>query len=227
MGRITNSYIERSYDPSMAGYERIVRVFELPLVAQIVAQTGDQVYLSSVTRFILQLRQLRGFNITSFSFDGWQSADAAQQLTLAGLVTHGMTIDPITGMITGLPKPFSVDGSNTQPYREALEAFNERRALLPRYALLRRELRTLETTEPGHAPDHQPGMSKDVADCVAGVIGYLSAYGHALLEMPGRVELDRDDLGAAYDLGKVQRFGIEDDEVNFGIESGDLSFGVE
>jgi hypothetical protein len=177
----------------MNSYLRIVRTYEVPLVAQIVAPAGGQIYIGSITRFILQLKALRGFNITSFSFDGFQSADAMQQLALAGLVTKGMQIDDDTGEITGLPQSFSVDGSNVQPYREVLEGCNERRVLLPRYALLRKELRELEVTMPGMAPDHSPTGSKDVADPVAGVLGYLAAYGHAELRAPGEIIVDRTD----------------------------------
>jgi hypothetical protein len=154
MGRITESYEERMLDPASGNeYKRAMRTYEVPLVAQILAPVSDQIYLGSIVRFILQLRQLRGFNITSFSSDSFQSASAGQELMLAGLVTAGMTIDPYTGEVTGLPKPFSVDRSDG-PYREFLEAVNENRVRLPQYELLRKEMRELEATGPGGAPDH-------------------------------------------------------------------------
>ena len=128
---------------------------------------------------MLQLKQLRGFNITSFSVDGFESAEIQQQLMLAGLVTAGMIINPNTGQVTGLPKPFSVDRT-PQPYKDLLEAVNEVRVAMPNYPLLLKELEQLEFTEPGKAPDHPltDDGSKDVADSVAGVIGYLSVFGH-------------------------------------------------
>lgn len=90
---------------------------------------------------------------------------------LAGLVTAGMHIDENTGEVTGLPKPYSVDRS-PQGYRDLLEAVNEGRVVMPRYAILRRELAQLEFVEPGRAPDHPIRGSKDVADALAGVVGY-------------------------------------------------------
>jgi hypothetical protein len=85
-------------------------------------------------------------------------------------------------------KPFSVDGHSPQPYRELLEGLREHRIALRRYWILRRELRELETIGPGLAPDHPltPTGSKDVADGVAGAIGYLAAFGHAELTPSGR-----------------------------------------
>jgi hypothetical protein len=230
MGRIVSYAEETSTDPLMNSYTRIVRGYEVPLVAQIVAPAGGQIYIGAIVRFILQLKQLRGFNITSFSFDGFQSADAMQQLALAGLVTAGMVIDPNTGEIVGLPRAFSVDNTSVQPYRELLEGANEDRIAIARYALLRKELRELEVTMPGRAPDHQPNGSKDTGDPVAGVVGYLAAYGHAELQAEHDVVVDRGDLDDAYDLVPAQSFAIEESsDGGFGVDGDDpfSDFGVE
>lgn len=235
MGRITDSYREKALDPLQNAYERIVRHFEVPLVAQIVAPPGDQIYISSVTRLILQLKQVRGFNITSFSFDGFQSADAMQQLALAGLVTAGMRIEE-DGSVTGIPKKFSVDGKSDMPYREVLEAVNEARITLPRYELLRKEMRELQVVAPGEAPDHPVGGSKDTADPVAGVVGYLAAFGHAQLGDPlaNRVfhREDLEEIGAVDPVKMPQGggFGVEEAEWDWdaGVgSSGSLAFTIE
>lgn len=225
LGRITEDYTERSTDPLQKSYERIVRAFEVPLVAQVIAPPGSQVFISSIVRFILQLKQLRDFNITSFSFDGFQSASSAQELVLAGLVTAGMGIDAETGEVFGLPKPFSVDRS-PQPYRELLEAVNEERCLLPKYALLRKEMRGLESVKPGHAPNHPKTGTKDCLDAVAGVVGYLAAFGHAVMAMPEQVVVDRTDIAKAYDLTPTVDFGVEGGDefgVDFSEGLGDLT----
>jgi hypothetical protein len=230
MGRISESYVEKSRNALHQVVERVVRSFDIPLVAQIVAPVGDQIYLGSIVRFILQLREERGFNITSFSFDGFQSADSMQQLMLAGLVGPGMVIDQHSGEITGLPKPWSVDGRNTLPYRELLEAANERRIRIARYGLLKKELRELEVPDKYLAPDHPFGGSKDVADPCAGVVGYLSVFGHAELDVGGRV-VDREYFEEHYDLPTVAAFGVEDDpsSLTFSVEGGDaaLTFDLE
>jgi hypothetical protein len=237
VGRVVDDFLERVDDPTgaVSPYQRIVRVFEVPLVAQIIAPVGSQIFIGSVTELILQLRQLRGFNITSYSFDGFQSASASQELMKAGLITAGMEIDEHTGEITGLPKPYSVDRS-PQPYRDLLEGVNEARVLLPKYDLLRKEMRELERVEPNSAPDHPIGAgSKDVADPVAGVVGYLSVFGHAELEAEGIEIYDRRDLEGEYELGAARDFGVPDGELmvegefggfNVGMETGQINFNV-
>lgn len=229
MGRIAHSYTETSRTPDMANYERVVATYEVPLAAQIVAPIGDQIYIGSIVRFILQLKYMRKFNITSFSFDGFQSADASQQLMLAGLVTNGMGIDPETGQVFGMPRPFSVDGRSVQPYRELLEACNERRVALPRYYELRQQLRQLELIGPGKAPDHPANGRKDVSDAVAGVVGYLAALGHATIVTQG----DLPTYGVRDVLPEYEEpepFTFEDDDeplVGFGVDGSTLDFGVE
>ena len=192
VGRISGEWEEVATDPLLGKYRRVVKSYEIPLVAQILAPMGGQVYIGGITRFILQLKYGRGLNITSFSFDGFESADQMHQLAMAGLVTHGMHIDQVTGIIQGLPKPFSVD-RQVAPYRELLEGMNEQRVALANYPLLRRELSQLEIVEPGKPPDHPLDGSKDVADPCAGVVGYLAQYGHAVLQMPGVELLERED----------------------------------
>ncbi len=231
MGRIASAYEERAVDDLRREYLRIVNSYEVPLVAQIVAPVGDQIYISAIIRFILQLKQLRGFNITSFSVDGFESAEIQQQLMLAGLVTAGMIINPDTGQVSGLPKPFSVDRS-PQPYKDLLESVNEVRVGLPNYPLLLKELKQLEFVEAGHAPDHplSDDGSKDVADPLAGVVGYLAAFGHYKLMAGGVITVTREDLEKQYDLPSIPDFGVPGDDsddwdpetifdtVNFGLE---------
>jgi hypothetical protein len=210
MGRIGVSYEERAVDDLRREYVRIVNTYEVPLVAQMVAPVGDQIYINAIIRFVLELKQLRGFNITSFSVDGFQSAEIQQQLMLAGMVTAGMIINPDTGQVTGLPKPFSVDRS-PQPYKDLLETVNEVRVALPRYALLRRELCELEFIQPGKPPDHRVGSSKDVADAVAGVIGYLSVFGHGRLREAAVIPITSETVVELSGLPPIPDFSVEGD----------------
>jgi len=227
MGRIVESNVERSNSDRLQGYERVVNRYEIPLVAQIVAPSGDQIYLSSVVRLILQLRQVLGFNITSFSTDTFQSASVGQELTHAGLVTSGMEVDDETGIISGLPKPFSVDGHSVGPYRELLESVNERRCLMPRYEKLRQELRRLECLDPGYAPDHPIDGSKDVADPCAGVCGYLATFGHAILRPPETQYADMASIKRDYGMPDTPVFELEGETLVFEVESEPVGFAVE
>jgi hypothetical protein len=228
MGRIAESYAETGVGHDMRRYQRIVRTYEVPLAAEIVAPVGDQIYLSSIVRFILQLKQLRGFNITSFSSDQFQSAGSAQELMLAGLVTSGMSIDPATGEPVGLPRPFSVDRTDG-PYRELLEVVNENRIRLPNYEHLRKQMRELEYVGPGHGPDHPVMGQKDVADPVAGVVGYLATYGHAELSIGQGEIITRQDMEQRGMITPAENFGVEgDDDPMFDIEpAGAISFVID
>ncbi len=228
LGRIGRSWIETEPSPQNpdVNIQRVVRVFEVPLVAQVAAPVGEQIYLGAFIRLILQLKYERGFNITSFSSDRFQSADAAQQLMLAGLVTKGLRVDPDTGIVTGAPTSFSVDGRSTMPYQEVLESVNDNRLALPRYSILRQEMRRLELPDAGYAPDHPPGGSKDCADAVAGVVGYLATFGHTELAPMGPV-LDRQSLEHHYGVAPATNLGVEDaiDDILDG--GGMLDLGVE
>ena len=81
--------------------------------------------------------------------------------------------------------------------------------LLPKYELLRKEMRELESTKPGHAPNHSKTGTKDSLDAVAGVVGYLAAFGHAVMAMPEQVIVDRHDIEQAYDLPQGEDFIVE------------------
>lgn len=221
MGRIAHVELETGTDALGRAYERVLRTFEVPLAAQIAAPRGSQIQVPAIVRLILLLKQERGFNITSASMDGYQSASSLQQLVSAGIVTTGMKVED-TGEITGIPKPFSVDRT-AQPYNDLLEAINERRVTVPRYTILRSELRGLERPLiPGNAPDHSDGSSKDVADAVAGVIGYLTAFGHAELLLDAPV-YDRDDFERELGWETPMTFGPDGadpygEDVTFGVE---------
>lgn len=162
--------------PSGTGY-RMVNRYVVPIVMQVLAPQNSEIHLTTISRFILQLRFVLGINITSFSYDGFESAGAIQELTLAGLVTNGIKMDDNTGRLVGFGKPWSVDRA-PDAHQELKEAVNEGRVLLPDYIPLFREMRRLEDI-PGKAPDHGFGGSKDVVDSVAGVVGYLATFGHA------------------------------------------------
>jgi hypothetical protein len=230
MGRITGEWGEKAEHPNLGAYTRWFRTYSVPLVAQIIAPEGGQVYITSVVKLILLLRQVRGFNITSFSFDGFQSVEASQQLVEAGLATAGMHLDPGTGDLHGLPKAFSVDGASSQPYRELLEVVNDDRIELPDYPILKRELGQLETALiPGQAPDHPVGGSKDTADPVAGVVGYLAAYGHTILFNPVDHQIDRAGLEEQGVLTpSTHDFGVHDeDDLTLALPAGGFMDGLE
>lgn len=213
MGRIGQTVMEAQKRWDGTRVERVIRTYEIPLAAQIIAPQGDQIYLTTIAKFVMALKQSLGFNITSFSCDQFQSAETMQQLMLAGMVTAGMDVDPDTHEVFGLPKPWSVDGGATLPYRELLEGINDDRISLPNTEILRKELRELENTEPGRAPDHPAtdDGSKDVADACAGVVGYLAVFGHHAIDLQGAPVTNRETLMRDYNLPPAEDFTVEED----------------
>lgn len=226
MARIAHTEVEHGENKLEQRYERIVRTFDVPLAAQIAAPAGQQIQLGSIIRMILLLKQERGFNITSWSIDGFESAMMMQEMAWAGIATVGLKVQD-NGEVTGIPRSFSVDKS-AQPYTEVLMAVNEQRIALPRYAILERELRTLERI-PGKAPDHGEGGSKDVADGVAGAIGYLAVHGHTELAAPD--VLTREDFERDHGWDEPLRFGPNDpgyvDDLAAAEDDDTVKFGVE
>jgi hypothetical protein len=155
--------------------------------------------------------------VTSFSYDGFQSAGAIQELTQAGLVTAGVKSDEF-GRLFGFGKPFSVDRT-PDAHQELKESVNEGRVLMPDYYPLKRELSHLEYI-PGKAPDHPSGQgsSKDCADAVAGVIGYLSVYGHERMTNPMTGTVPAEEIWNARKIAGDHTFDMESGPTEFAID---------
>lgn len=97
----------------------------------------------------------RGFNITTATLDGFQSAHLMQQLQDRGIDVRYLSVD-----------------RSMAPYMDLKETvLGERLNYYPHPKFLA-ELKTLEKVG-GKKIDHAPGGSKDVADCVAGVVHTL------------------------------------------------------
>ena len=87
------------------------------------------------------------------------------------------------------------------------------RVAMPNYPLLLKELKQLEFVEPGKAPDHPltDDGSKDVADSVAGVIGYLSVFGHGRLRYAAVTPITAKTVVELSGLPPVPDFSVEGD----------------
>jgi predicted phage terminase large subunit-like protein len=185
LGRISNwkrvvTFIEN------APMEVEVPLFEVPLVMRVIAPRVGHLNLGACADFIIALRQVRRFLITSASVAGFQSASLVQKFVRAGLVTVGALIDPNTGVPYGTGAPMAVD---KQPYTDLQLAVNEGRIRVMNYGWASRELMQLED-----GGQSITGL-KETSDSVAGVVGYLSRFGHSVLTMPGEDYVTLDDLG--------------------------------
>jgi predicted phage terminase large subunit-like protein len=185
LGRISNwkrvvTFIEGS------PMEVEVPLFEVPLVMRIIAPRVGHLNLGACADFIIALRQVRRFLITSASVAGFQSASLVQKFVRAGLVTVGALVDPKSGVPYGTGAPMSVD---KQPYTDLQLAVNEGRIQVMNYGWASRELAQLEDQG-----ESITGL-KETSDSVAGIVGYLSRYGHSVLTMPGDDYVTLEDLG--------------------------------
>lgn len=122
----------------------------IDLMHAFAAKPGREIEFSEIRDFIYSLKR-RGFNIKMISADSWQSKDTLQILHNAGFQTMTLSVD-----------------KNVEAYNFLKEGILENRVNYYAHPIFIKECRYLELLE-GKKVDHPQGMSKDVADSVAGV----------------------------------------------------------
>ncbi len=122
----------------------------IDLMHAFAAKPGQEIEFSAIRDFIYDLKK-RGFMIKTISADSWQSKDTLQILHNAGYRTMTLSVD-----------------KNLEAYTYMKEAVLEKRINYYVHPIFIKECRYLELIE-GKKVDHPQGMSKDVADSVAGV----------------------------------------------------------
>lgn len=137
----------------------------LPVVAydvilRIVPPPGGEVEFALIRKFIKDLRDVHGLPIKYVTFDGFEAVDSRQILKTQGFLTDYLSVDK--GM---------------ERYNSLKDAVYDVRALFHRNQFLAGELAGLQyaRTRGGakEKVDHRPDGSKDVADAVCGVYGFL------------------------------------------------------
>lgn len=130
------------------------------------APAGTEIILSEVRHMIYNLKEEFGFRIRMVSMDGFQSTDTKQQLRKRKFQTDYLSVD-----------------KSKLPYEDLRDAINENRIEFPPYKtylnkgdsdlveIAIKELSELEDKD--KKVDHPIGGSKDVADCMAGVVNTL------------------------------------------------------
>lgn len=143
------------------------------------AKPGKEIILSDVRKLIYELKFKRGFNIKVVTMDGFNTTDTMQQFRKKKINAEYLSVD-----------------KTKMPYVDLRESIYEERCLFPQYMvkynhadndkvnISYKELSQL--SEGVRKVDHPSGGSKDVADCMAGVV-------HSLMNEPGM----RRGLGAA------------------------------
>jgi len=121
---------------------------------QVVAPPSGEVDLELLRDLVLHLRGL--FNLKWCTLDSYQSAMMIQSLKKAGIRAGVLSVD-----------------TSMAPYVEVKNAIKDERILVPKHAVLVRELIRLERDDKRGKIDHLPGESKDVSDAVAGSLFIL------------------------------------------------------
>lgn len=130
---------------------------EIDFMLRIVPPTTGQIPLFKIRRFIYWLRSL--YPLGSVTFDGFQSADMIQQLQYSGVDARRLSVDESAAPYEALRLALLEDRLHYYKY----EPF-EREILDAQYDVLKGKV-----DHPEKGADGAPG-SKDVADCVAGVV---------------------------------------------------------
>ena len=136
-------------NPLTKKVERRPKVY-IDLMHAFSAKPGQEIQFSVIRDFIYDLKS-RGFNIKRISADSWQSKDTLQIMHNSGFQTMTLSVD-----------------KNIEAYTYMKEAILEKRMNYYPHPIFTKECRYLELIE-GKKVDHPMGMSKDVADSVAGV----------------------------------------------------------
>lgn len=132
------------------------------------ARPGKEIMLSDVRKMIYDLKFKRNFNIKQVTMDGFNTTDTMQQFKKKKIDAGYLSVD-----------------KSKLPYTDLREAIYERRCIFPEYKvkfhhsdddtdltnIAYRELSQL--SEGSRKVDHPASGSKDVADCMAGVVHSL------------------------------------------------------
>ena len=141
---------EDGMDVAMSEARPVVKVdFAIGYEADQAAQPPREIQIRWVGDLILELRR-RGFIISLFTADQWQSLDLSQRLTVSGIETD----------------KFSLDRDETG-WRNLRDLAYEGRLEFPDWELPIREMLALSRLTNGKI-DHPAGGSKDIADAIGG-----------------------------------------------------------
>lgn len=125
---------------------------EFDFAIDVVPPKNDEIDLARIRAMIYKLYEL-GLNIRWVSLDSYQSADMLQRLRQKGFKAGVQSVD-----------------DSTDPYLAMKIALHDRRVNVPYHPRLEKELINLEYDAAKDKVDHPSHGSKDIADCVAGVI---------------------------------------------------------
>lgn len=148
---------------------------------------GKQIPLFKIRQFVEWLSSI-GYPIGCISFDGFQSADMIQLLTVAGYTTQLLSVD-----------------RTINPYINLRTKIYDGTSIIPNMKLLKDELEDLEVSSDFKKVDHTPEGSKDLADGVCGsvqsCINRADEYRLFIQSDKLNKELPSDSIKAIFGIG--------------------------
>jgi hypothetical protein len=135
-------------------YTEIMPIVWIDVMLRIIPPQGGEINFGNIRSLIYEL-QLMGFLFEKVTLDSYQSSDTIQILDGRGIEAEELSID-----------------KSMDPYNEVKTALYEDRLMMYWHDIALEELKHLIVTRSGSQikVDHMPDKSKDVADCVAGVV---------------------------------------------------------
>lgn len=135
-------------------FTEIMPIVWVDIMLRIVPPQGGEINFGNIRSLIYEL-QAMGYLFEKVTLDSYQSSDTIQILNGRGIKAEELSMD-----------------TSMEPYNEVKTALYEDRLLMYWYDIVLEELKYLIVTRTGSQKkvDHMPDRSKDVADCLAGVV---------------------------------------------------------
>lgn len=132
----------------------VMPIIWIDIMLRIVSPQGGEINFGNIRSLIYEL-QAMGYLFEKVTLDSYQSSDTIQILNGRGIEAEELSID-----------------KTMDPYNEVKTALYEDRLMMYWYDIVLQELKYLIVARSGSQVkvDHLAGKSKDVADCVAGVV---------------------------------------------------------
>ena len=127
-------------------------IVTVDVMLRIEAPPGGEIIIKDLRQIVYYLKEDRGFNIKSVSFDGWQSTETIQQLRKKRIRSDVLSVD-----------------KDNKCYDDLKDVIYEDRFVSHYYKPFIEEAIELEHTDAGKI-DHPAEGSKDVSDAVAAVV---------------------------------------------------------
>jgi hypothetical protein len=146
----------------------IMPIVWIDVMLKVIPAQGSEINFGNIRSLIYELQSM-GYLFEKVTLDSYQSADTIQILNGRGIKAEDLSVD-----------------TSMDPYNEVKSALYEDRLMMYWYDIVLNELKYLIVSRTGSnvKVDHLPDRSKDVADCVAGVVYNCVQYVRNPKRMP-------------------------------------------